>query len=170
MVFIQAFIKKIYFKMFLFLVAENFLGLALLGTPAARGYRYYYMAPAVYYAPTAGYGASSAAYSAPAPGYYAPSSSYSTSGSYSSANQDSSLSYSAPSTGYSGRYYDTYNQEQPQYEEARKKRSIGYDAPLSSFSTIRYYDNYANSAQDDSLVYNNARKKRSSFKIINNLL
>jgi len=75
-------------------LAVYFLGIDLFGTGAA--------------ATASGYGAPEPSYGAPAPSYSAP-----------------AASYDAPATGYSaaGRYYDTYNAEQAQYEEARKKRS-----------------------------------------------
>jgi hypothetical protein len=76
-------------------LAVYFLGIDLFGAGAtASG--------------VSGYDAPEPSYSPPAPSYSAP-----------------AASYDAPAASYSaaGRYYDTYNQEQAQYEEARKKRS-----------------------------------------------
>lgn len=65
--------------------------------------------------------------------------------------------YTAPAQGYAE---PTYNAPAPSYSAP----AAGYDAPSSSYSAAgRYYDTYANGAQDAGVNYDDARKKRSTF-------
>ncbi len=67
--------------------------------------------------------------------------------------------YGAPAVGY-GAPEAAYGAPAASYSAP----ASGYDAPASSYSASgRYYDTYANGAQDASLSYDDARKKRSAF-------